>query len=449
VAHLAEAAAATRAIEMYPPPSVGPAADEPRSQTVPSVAVAGSTSAPHTVPTPDRVPIPEGVGAHKPESAGDTTAAHDIGPASSRTVPQDGPASNGPAVGLHRSERQTDMATPGGHSGGSGGRGALLAALVATTVVALGALGALAFVVLRDGSDSTPVGTDAVGDQDRSTTATGDEGTTADGGGTDSGGTDAAAGSDLDATPTVQTDAVANSAGGPIDLSSPVTIDGGIAVALDRQVFTFEGVAGEMVSAEIQLLNDECSSSNRWDLELSVLDPSGQVIDDVIDNPNCRDAYGPWVLPVDGEYSFVAAGGEGTSSRPATGTFRITVGKLLLVDTPVDLSSPVTIDGAVVIARDRQLFTFDAEPGQRISVQIQSLNGECSSSNRWDLEVFVIDATGSVIGEVEDNLNCSDAIGPWELPSAGAYSLVVAGGDGSSTRPATGTFQLTLATLQG
>ncbi|MDH3683814.1 MAG: serine/threonine protein kinase, partial [Acidimicrobiia bacterium] len=42
VAHLAEAAAATRAIEMYPPPSVGPAADEPRSQTVPSVAVAGS-----------------------------------------------------------------------------------------------------------------------------------------------------------------------------------------------------------------------------------------------------------------------------------------------------------------------------------------------------------------------------------------------------------------------
>jgi hypothetical protein len=120
-----------------------------------------------------------------------------------------------------------------------------------------------------------------------------------------------------------------------------------------------------------------------------------------------------------------------------------------LITTPVDLTAPVDISGGIVIGRDQQWFPFDATAGQRVSVEIRMMNGVCDFSARWDLTVVIVDTSGNPIGEVYDSLACGDAIGPWDLPSDGRYTLVVGGGDGSSSRPATGTYQIRFAKLGG
>ena len=240
-------------------------------------------------------------------------------------------------------------------------------------------------------------------------------------------------------------------AGGPVDadLATPAILNGSIDVAFDERRVNFQGAAGQFVSGQITQMDDVCDVGVRWDFEVFVVDGNGNEVGERFDNPSCNDAFGPWELPADGPYSFVVAGAEGSSVREPTGTFQMLVGIQDRVTAPVDLAAPIDIAGGVTVGLDQQWFPFDAVAGDRVSVEVTMVNGECDISNRWYMELGIVDDAGNPIGELYDSIACNDAFGPWEMPADGRYSLVVSGGEGSSVRPPSGTYQIRFARLGG
>jgi serine/threonine protein kinase len=468
----AEAVASTRALSGFPPPTAPatgttqpPAGHVPASTGAPAVseptvaAVSAGVSSPpanHSSPYPPPgdpsgpYPPPVGSSSH--------TATAEGGPTPVATSPQGYRAPVG-APGPRPSTPEPKE------------RNALIPALAVVSLVALAAIAGLAFVLLRDsgsdtagtGIDDSPsttagtVGSETTADSAPTSTTGADDNTT----GGDSGDSDqdpanpdaplgAAQTGAIDVTSTAQP-VMIDLGGAPVDgdLSTPALLDGSIDVALDQRTFNFQGAAGQFVSGEITQMNGICDFSERWDFEALVTDASGNPIGESFDNPSCADTFGPWELPTDGTYSFVVLGGEGSSVRQPTGSFQVLVGIQDRVTTPLDLTDPVDITGGIVVARDQQLFPFDATAGQRVSLEIKMMNGLCEFAARWQLTAVILDAAGSQIGEEFDNLACGDALGPWELPADGRYTLILGGGDGSVTRPATGTYQVRFAKLGG
>ena len=463
------AVASTRALGGFPPPAMpatGPPISEPTVATGTPAGYPPPTSPSNAYTTPG-----DGSASYPPPVVPDShLATVEGGPTQVAASPQGYQA---PA----------NVSTTGAAYAPVKERNALVPVLVAVSLVALAAIAGLVFVLLRgDGSESAGTGADAsvattgadgaeggegsdgsdqtgtTGGAANTTTNAGGDGDT--GGGGENSGDQALATSDapldgaqsgaIDVTITEQP-ATIDLAGGPIDadLTTPALLNGSIDVALDQRTVNFQGTAGQVVSGEITQINGICEFSQRWDFEVLVTDASGSEIGEAYDNPSCADAVGPWTLPGDGAYSFIVRGAEGTSSRPPTGSFLIIAGIQDRVTTPVDLTAPVDITGGTVVGYDQQWFPFDATAGQRVSVEIKMMNGACEFSARWDMEVVIVDTSGNQIGETYDNLACSDALGPWVLPADGRYTLVVAGGDGGTSRPATGTYQIRFARLGG
>ena len=197
----------------------------------------------------------------------------------------------------------------------------------------------------------------------------------------------ASTGGEVDApAPSVEAQPVERAEGGPIDLSSPQLIEDSIEVALDRQLYTFDGSAGDEFSVEINSMNGACDNDDRWAMEVGFLDPTGEPVGRNANLLSCGDALGPWVLTSNGEHTFFVGGDNPSSSRPATGSFSLTVAKLMLNEQEVVLDDTLVIDGGITVPKDRQLFRFDAEAGQRVSVLVNSMNDACSNDDRWAME---------------------------------------------------------------
>ena len=482
------AVASTRALGGFPPPAMPTGGTAPPPEGQVSGQVAASTTPPVSDPTlatgsPAAYPPPTSPSAAY-STPGDASASYPapVAPDSRLATVEGGPTQV--AASPQGYQAPAHVSTPSAAYAPAKERNSLAPVLAVVSLVALAAIAGLVFVLLRDnGSETAETGTDgsvatatgadgasggegADGSDQTATTGSGENTTTNAGGdsATDGGGDDSAdqalATSDapldgaqsgaFDVTVTEQPVPI-EVAGGPIDvdLTTPVLLIGSIDVALDQRTVNFQGTAGQVVSGEITQMNGICDFSQRWDFEVLVTDASGSEIGEVYDNPSCADAVGPWTLPGDGAYSFVVRGAEGTSSRPPTGSFQIIAGIQDRITTPVDLTAPVDITGGTVVGYDQQWFPFDATAGERVSVEIKMMNGACEFSSRWDMEVVIVDTSGNQIGEVYDNLACADALGPWDLPADGRYTLVVAGGDGGSSRPATGTYQIRFAKLGG
>ena len=79
----------------------------------------------------------------------------------------------------------------------------------------------------------------------------------------------------------------------PVDLTAPVDITGGTVVGYDQQWFPFDATAGQRVSVEIKMMNGACEFSARWDMEVVIVDTSGNQIGETYDNLACSDRARP------------------------------------------------------------------------------------------------------------------------------------------------------------
>jgi hypothetical protein len=251
-----------------------------------------------------------------------------------------------------------------------------------------------------------------------------------------------------------ETTAAAAVAEGDLDLSAPVQVSGETELALDFDSYTFAGLQGQQVSARIDSFNDgRCSDDDLWMLQVEVLDPDGESVG----SPGYGfisgcEAFGPWTLPEDGQYTFKIGGTDGAAYElPLFGAYEATLAALRLEPRPVDLSAPVQVGGEIEIAHDAHLYQFDGEEGQQVSVTIDSFNGGCSDSDMWMLQVEVVDSDGEGLGSPGYGfISGCDAFGPWPLPEAGQYAVKIGGTDGSAyDLPFTGSYEATLGIVGG
>jgi YD repeat-containing protein len=170
----------------------------------------------------------------------------------------------------------------------------------------------------------------------------------------------------------------------------------------DQAIYTFSGGAGQRV-----FYNATVNSSG---IDALLQSPSGvQVF-----NVNASSQQGPYTLPEAGTYTLVIYGSGNT-----TGAFGFNLrAPLAPVDPFYMLGTPVS--SSLANPGDEALYTFSGGAGQRVFY-----NATVSSSG---IDALLQSPSGSVIF----NVNASSQQGPYVLPQAGTYTLLIYG-SGSST----------------
>ncbi|MEM8925919.1 MAG: hypothetical protein AAGD35_20635 [Actinomycetota bacterium] len=223
-----------------------------------------------------------------------------------------------------------------------------------------------------------------------------------------------------------------------ISLQFDTTQNGEIDQLFGADRWNFTGTAGQALTVQVESMGGpgEC----RQDLDLYLVAPDGSIYDlGWIGNSGCR-AYGPWALPLDGDYGLQFVGGDGGIIQPNLAPYSFTAFILTDVEQAPLMPGVQTVGGIdQVFGVDR--WTFEADAGQRLAIDVSAIGDDC----RQDLRMFLIDPAGQRT-EVAwiGNSGCR-GYGPLELTETGAHALEFVGGHGGIISPATGSYTFTAA----
>ncbi|MGH1489790.1 MAG: hypothetical protein ACRBK7_10410 [Acidimicrobiales bacterium] len=116
-----------------------------------------------------------------------------------------------------------------------------------------------------------------------------------------------------------------------------------------------------------------------------------------------------------------------------------------------DAGDAIELVGEIDVAFDADVYEFEGRRGDRFMMTVNSLNGSCSDSDRWNGEVTLVDVDGNLIGRLRQHLDtwgCRD-YPPWEIPRDESYRFVVESNGGTSKGViGTGSYNITVARLQ-
>jgi hypothetical protein len=117
----------------------------------------------------------------------------------------------------------------------------------------------------------------------------------------------------------------------------------------------------------------------------------------------------------------------------------------------VDLSAPVRVAGQIDVGLDFHSYTFEGQEGQQVSVSIDAINGTCSESDEWNLQINLLDSAGDELCDTgRAYIAGCNAFGPWTLPAAGAHAVKIGATDrGGNNLPLRGSYQATIAFIGG
>jgi phosphoribosyl-AMP cyclohydrolase len=196
---------------------------------------------------------------------------------------------------------------------------------------------------------------------------------------------------------------------------------GKIEVELGIDRWTFEAQEGQLLAIDVLSIDHDCNQ----DLELVLVTPDGHRADGGwVGNGGCH-VHGPFELDQSGRYAIELIGGDGGIIPNKTGAYRFTPTMLTEHDVaPLVFGEPNEGKISELFGVDR--WTFDAEAGAQLTINVLSIDHDCNQ----DLALILEDPFGvreplSWVG----NGGCH-AHGPIELGPAGAYVLEFAGGAG-------------------
>ncbi len=185
----------------------------------------------------------------------------------------------------------------------------------------------------------------------------------------------------------------------PLTLGNPVT--GTIASPGDQAAYTFTGTAGE------RLYYDGTANSGNIDVYLE--GPSGERLI----SANVDTQSGPFGLPEAGTYNLVVYGNGAT-----TGSYGFDLRQPAVPVTPLTLGNPFT--GTIASPGDQAAYTFTGTAGERLYYD--------GTANSGNIDVYLEGPSGERL----ISANVDTQSGPFGLPEAGTYNLVVYG-NGATT----------------
>jgi Protein kinase domain len=227
--------------------------------------------------------------------------------------------------------------------------------------------------------------------------------------------------------------------GDVVSPGSPSAGAGEIAEPGELDVFTIEAAGGEQIFLDVQPIDGECPVVDMgWRLEH--VDSATEVFDSTIFNcsePNDEDGY----TLREGTYRLTVYGANGV-----TGTYRFLFAPVVVEEFATEIGDVVSPGepeagaGEIAAPAELDVFTFEAEDGQRIFFDVQPIDGECPVVDMgWKLE-HVESGT-----ELFDSpiFNCSEPSDKDGFTlDGGTYALTVYGAGG-----VTGTYRFRLVGL--
>ena len=172
-----------------------------------------------------------------------------------------------------------------------------------------------------------------------------------------------------------------------------------------------------------------------------MIDPAGDQIgeEEWPGNWGCASSA-RWPVTIDGTHSIVFF------SDDDTGVFEFTVGLLRNELVTLDASENIhQVAHSFVIPRDSIEYELPLEAGQLVSIEVNTINGECSRSTLFDLRIELLDPAGERVGDDAwpGNFGCS-GFGPWEAEVGGVHRVRFFEDSGS-----VGAFEATIGRLGG
>lgn len=236
-----------------------------------------------------------------------------------------------------------------------------------------------------------------------------------------------------------------------LTLSYGETVTGTLDNTTFEQRYTFEGTAGDVVSADMALV----VGSGNLDTKLTLLDPVGEVVaeNDDVELTTTNSRLSEISLPTTGTYTLVATRFDGENGFTA-GDYELTLvatssGAVEPVE-PVGITGDLGYGDSLTSTLTDETFsethTFAGNGGDVISIDAILVAG----TGNLDTNLKLLDAEGNILAENDDiELTTTNSrIADFILPEAGLYSIVVSrylGADGSTT----GDYTLTLTLVAG
>ncbi len=225
---------------------------------------------------------------------------------------------------------------------------------------------------------------------------------------------------------------------GAISLGETVT--GQITNTAYQQDWTFDGVAGDMITITMN------RTSGDLDCYLSLLDSAGLEIasndDATVPQLNSLDSQISLSLPVTGRYTIRATRYSG-SSGSSTGTYALSMNAGSPFADAMPISINQTVTGEITNAAFGQAWSFTGEAGQIVVITMRATSGDL------DTTLYLLSEDGTELAYNDDAEDASvggynSQIVRYILPVSGTYYIYATrygGGTGSSI----GAYELTLA----
>jgi hypothetical protein len=244
-------------------------------------------------------------------------------------------------------------------------------------------------------------------------------------------------------------------------LMGEIEIGGAVEGQITNEVFsnawTFEGIAGQVVTITMQ------RGADSLDPSLRLLGPEGTIIaesDDVGQNDSGLAAFDAQIsafeLPSDGTYTIIAAryGGRNTRGNQGPYTLTLTEGDASTAIVPTTPTTPVVIDtiaygdsvrGQITDEAFSQLWQFEGQVGQTITITM------LRDGRTLDPYLRLIGPDGAVLAENDDarstGIGALNAqIAEFTLPMDGTYTIDATRYGAEAATNSVGTYTLTLET---
>ena len=211
-------------------------------------------------------------------------------------------------------------------------------------------------------------------------------------------------------------------------------VDGEIVEIFGVDRWSFAATEGQQLVVDVLSIDHEC----RQDLTLTIEDPFGEREEiSWIGNGGCN-AYEPIEIGRDGQHVLEFHGGSGNAIPDVAGAYRFLVTFLTERDEEAATAGTL-LEGEISQTFGSDRWTFDANEGQNITIEVLSIDHEC----RQDLTLTIEDP----FGEQEEvawigNGGCK-AYEPIELQRSGTHTIIFQGGSGNAIPDTTGAYSFT------
>ena len=205
-----------------------------------------------------------------------------------------------------------------------------------------------------------------------------------------------------------------------VPFGESITVEGIFDVALDGADYTITGDPGDLISVNILSLGEVSSVNCQSEMQLGIGFVTEAGYGGYFAERNCR-PWGPWPIPDSGSVTIRLSANNLYEGK--TGSYRAAFGRFAYEAVPLDVpfGSTTLVDGQVDVGLDGVDYVITGDPGDLISVDVESLNdqsGEIACRRVFDLTIEVFDGDTERAG-LRPGANGCRPYGPFELPESG------------------------------